>query len=364
LDSRERIDRILHLEEPDRIGTWCALWTDTIDKWGISSYWDFQKKNSEIYLFQPMHTVHRQPSAYYSTGYDEIIIQKTNEWCIIRDQYGVKGKYWMKKQGVPQIIEAPVKTLDDFKEKIEVFMDPDDPRRETSDRFPFKKDLKEAVSNYQQDFYVTSWIVGPFEICRHLVGGIPQILTIMIKDPHFASYMFNSIAKYQSRISEAHIEAGVDALFLGEDLGYKNGSFFSPKTYWEQLAPAHKKIIRPFSKLEMPCLIHCDGNVKNLVPYFIKVGITGLNPLEVKAEMDVIELKEKYGDQLTFIGGIDVRTLALDKEKIKNEVIEKIKKIGQGGGFIVGPDHAIPPNVSFDNYNYYYQLVMKQGRYS
>jgi len=246
MNSRERIDAILHFEEPDRVGLHGWVWSDTIEKWGLTSLskWKLRRRMSEIYSFFPIHTPWRQPSDYYSPGYDEMIVEETDEWQIIRDQYGVKAKYWSTKQGVPHILEAPVKCLDDFKEKIEPFMDPDDPRRVTSNRFPYKKDLEEAIKNYQRDFYVALWLIGPFEICRHFVGGIPQLLTIMIRNPHFASYMFNSVAEYQARVCETHIDAGVDAFFMGEDLGYKNGPFLEKSNLkrlgrdsWRQQTP-------------------------------------------------------------------------------------------------------------------------------
>jgi len=363
LNSRERIDAILHFEEPDRIGFWIALWDDTISKWQpkIPSMWKFlREEGSEI---ATTGRILGDEGNWASPGYDTIVIYENERFKIMRDEYGVRKKIWSSKMGVPYILEAPVKTLDDFKEKIEAFMDPDDARRVTSRRYPYRNDLKEAIRNLQKDFYVTLWLTGPFEISRHLVGGIPQLLTIMIKEPHFASYMFNSIAKYQARICESFIDAGVDGFFLGDDLGYKNGPFFSPELYRKLLAPAHEKIIHPSRKRGKPCIIHSDGNVKMLIPDFIKIGITALNPLEVKAGMDVKELKLKYGDKLAFVGGIDVRTLASDKESIRKEVIEKINIAGQGGGFVIGPDHGIPPNVPYENYKFFRKLVMKYGRY-
>jgi len=48
-----------------------------------------------------------------------------------------------------------------------------------------------------------------------------------------------------------------------------------------------------------------------IMPDLIEAGIAGINPLEVKAGMDIFDLKKRYGDAITLIGGIDVRNWQL-----------------------------------------------------
>ncbi|MEM2110892.1 MAG: hypothetical protein QXX08_03330 [Candidatus Bathyarchaeia archaeon] len=47
-------------------------------------------------------------------------------------------------------------------------------------------------------------------------------------------------------------------------------------------------------------------DIRLLISHLIHSEITALNPLEVKAGMDVLRLKEEYYDKLTFVGGIDI----------------------------------------------------------
>ena len=71
----------------------------------------------------------------------------------------------------------------------------------------------------------------------------------------------------------------------------------------------------------MPVILHADGNVKQLIPFFIEEGLTCLNPIETKAGMDLVELKQEYGDRLALFGGIDVRAIAdPDPSVIEDEV--------------------------------------------
>ena len=76
---------------------------------------------------------------------------------------------------------------------------------------------------------------------------------------------------------------------------------------------------------------------------FIEDGLTCLQPVEVKAGMDLIELKKNFGQRLAFMGGIDVRAMA-DKNHsvIEDETRRKISFAKKGGGYIYHSDHSIP----------------------
>ncbi len=80
--------------------------------------------------------------------------------------------------------------------------------------------------------------------------------------------------------------------------------------------------------------------------------------------MDVIRLKEEHGDKISFMGGIDVRLMALDDPRpLEKEIKEKITVAKEGGGYIYHSDHSVPKNVSFQQYKRVMQLVEKYGKY-
>ena len=140
--------------------------------------------------------------------------------------------------------------------------------------------------------------------------------------------------------------------------------FFSPKRFEEQLHPVFKELCRFFHARDIPIILHSCGQVKEIIPYFIEEGIDCLQPLEAKAGMDVIELKEKYGNKIAFMGGIDVRLMALDDPKpLEKEIKRKIGGAKENGGYIYHSDHSVPKNVSFQNYQTLIKYVKKYGNY-
>jgi uroporphyrinogen decarboxylase len=87
-----------------------------------------------------------------------------------------------------------------------------------------------------------------------------------------------------------------------------------------------------------------------------------LNPLEVKAGVNPIELKKKYGDKMTFHGGINA-VLWDDKDAITEEIKRVLPIMKENGGYIFASDHSIPDAVSLENFKHIIALVKEVGSY-
>ncbi|MEM4872216.1 MAG: uroporphyrinogen decarboxylase family protein [Thermofilaceae archaeon] len=358
MDSRERVYRLLSFEEADRVALIDFPWPETIDRWrteglprtaSIHRFFGF-----DIYLV----------GIDVSPKFDPIVLEEADEWVVYRDSYGVVTKSWRGRSGTPMPVEPAIRTLEDFKEYIEPMLDPELPFRATSSRYPFRGDLEKAIKRLQQEFFVAASIFGPFEYVRHIVGeGVNSVLRLVYRDPAMLDYIFDRVGRFLARVADTFEELGADGVWVWDDLAYRNGPFISPQHYRRFVKPQHERILHPFKRRNKPAILHTDGNVKLLIPDFIEAGFTALQPLEVKAGMDVRELKELYGDKLAFIGNIDARVLSKDKESIRREVESKIPMAAKGGGYIAGSDHSVPPDVPLSNYLYFVQLVKEVGRY-
>lgn len=83
----------------------------------------------------------------------------------------------------------------------------------------------------------------------------------------------------------------------------------------------------------------------------------GLYPFEVAAGSDAVATRKKYGEKLAIIGNIDKRALAKGKKDIEEEVMSKVPPLLASGGYMPFVDHAVPPDVPFDNFCYYMELI-------
>ena len=156
----------------------------------------------------------------------------------------------------------------------------------------------------------------------------------------------------------------VTAVFItGTDFGTQQGPFISPKAYRSLFMPFHKIVNQWIhTHTGWKSFIHSCGSVRALIPAFIEAGFDILNPVQVSAAgMDRGELKQNFGQALTFWGGgIDTQqTLPVGTPaQIRQEVRTSMETFGRGGGFVFNTVHNVQPRVPVENLVALYQAVI------
>jgi len=98
-------------------------------------------------------------------------------------------------------------------------------------------------------------------------------------------------------------------------------------------------------------VFHNCGNNIPLMEMFIDAGIDCYQSLQTTAGMEVGLLKERFGDDLAFWGGVPLELL-IDGEadEVRTAVREAMEAGAPGGGFILGPSHSIAMNTKYENF--------------
>ena len=124
------------------------------------------------------------------------------------------------------------------------------------------------------------------------------------------------------------------------------------------MMPRYKKITELLRSNGVDVIfLDSDGNVEQLVPLWLEAGINYIWPFEVAAGNDAVALRKKYGKDLIIGGTIDKRALAKDKKAIREEVMSKVPFLLEQGGYFPSVDHLVPPDITFENYCYYINLM-------
>jgi len=76
-------------------------------------------------------------------------------------------------------------------------------------------------------------------------------------------------------------------------------------------------------------------------------------------------LKARFGKKVVFWGGIDTQhALPLGTvQEVEDEVRLRIRDLGPGGGFVLGPVHNIQPDVPVENILTMADAARKFGKY-
>jgi hypothetical protein len=161
----------------------------------------------------------------------------------------------------------------------------------------------------------------------------------------------------------------VSAIMLsGTDFGQQHGPFISPKAYRDLFQPFNKAVNDWVHRnTTWKTFIHSCGSVRALLPDFIAAGFDILNPVQCSAScMAPEELKQEFGDRVTFWGGgVDTqKTLPFGTvEDVRNEVKSRLKIFGKGGGYVFNSIHNVQARVPIENVLAMYETVREYGRY-
>ena len=287
------------------------------------------------------------------------ILEKNETYIVETTSHGGVRRNFRDYSTTPEIIEWPLKSKEDW-EKVKPRLEPDYTRVDwVSTRTAYERATEEGK------FITYGGAIG-YDMCQAYIKT-EELLIAMITEPDWMRDMFRTHADLLIEMARMMMDKGFkfDGAFLYNDMGYRNGLLFSPDTYRELLLETDQMLCEFFHSHDMPVILHSCGGVNELIPSLIEAGFDCLQPLEVKAGMDVRELKGEYGDKMAFMGGIDVRAMAdPDPAVIEEEIRSKIEVAKQGGGYIYHSDHSIPKNVSFQQYLHVMELVDQYGKYN
>lgn len=352
MTSRERILTALKHQEADRIPIHDSPWGSTINRWRKEGMPD-DIPPAEYFGYELASF-----GADLSPGFPVKILEKNETYITETTTYGGVRKNFRDYSTTPEVIGWPIQSKEDW-DRIKPRLVPDYTRLDwVSTRVNYERAVEEGK-------FITFGAAMGYDLFQSYMKSEEELIALLT-EPDWMREMFRTHADLLIEMAKMMMEKGYkfDGAFLYNDMGYRNGLLFSPETYRSLLLETDQMVCDFFHGHDMPVILHSCGCVKELIPHLIEAGFDCLQPLEVKAGMDLIELKEQYGDRMAFMGGIDVRAMAhSDPAVIEEEIGTKIAVAKQGGGYIYHSDHSVPKNVSFPQYLRVMELVRQYGQY-
>jgi hypothetical protein len=266
----------------------------------------------------------------------------------IQDEYGITLRMWNDNRGMPQWLDYPVRTRNDF-ESIKERLVP-----EIAPRLPSNwMELLETWRGREYPLCLSGWPCGFFGSLRQLMGD-ERVFYTLYDNPSLIHEIVDFLADFWIEVLDQVMDdlrpLNIDRYDFWEDVGYKGGSLISPRMFNEFLMPGYRKLIGFLRENGIDViLVDSDGDVRDLIPLWLEAGVNGIYPIEVASNMDVVKLREQYPHLLMF-GGVDKRSIASGTERIREELNYRLASVLPTGGYVPFVDHFIPPDVSWQDY--------------
>jgi len=254
---------------------------------------------------------------------------------------------------MPMFLDWPVKdraTWSEYKKRL----DPNTPARWPSDW----KAYVQEINKLGEDIPISLEVGGFYGYLREWVGS-ERILYMFYDDPGLIEDMMDTMLYLETEVIKRVVkDIRIDQATFWEDMCYRAGPLISPAMVRKFMMPRYKKITDLLHSHGVDVIfVDSDGNVEQLVPLWLESGINYIWPFEVAAGNDAVAMRKKYGKDLIIGGTIDKRALIKGKEAIREEVMSKVPFLLEQGGYFPSVDHHVPPDVTFENYCYYINLI-------
>ncbi|MBN1299462.1 MAG: hypothetical protein JW997_07235 [Actinobacteria bacterium] len=275
------------------------------------------------------------------------VFEENADYKIFSDSFGLKQKVYKHNSSTPLVLEYPIKSREDF-ENYKAHYDRDFQKRLPKDFESISAALKE------RDFPIRLGgnPYGFSFFARHLMGDFKYMLSLydepgLIKD--FNDFYLEFTMQYFSKILD---KLNVDCILILEDVAYRSGSFISKEMFKEFLHPYYIRFIDFLKRYGIKNIfVDCDGKIDELIPLWINAGVTGLFPLEAVNDIEKIRQDFPY---LKLMGGFNKKVLFADSNKsLIDSELEKTYRMIKKGRYIPHIDHAVSPDVTWENFKYY-----------
>ena len=180
--------------------------------------------------------------------------------------------------------------------------------------------------------------------------GMEDALVKMKIAPGLFRKVIDRILAFYLRANEIFFEytkGKIDAVLIGNDFGTQTGLIVSPEDLREFVFPGTRKLIEQAHSYGAKVIHHSCGAVSEVIPDLIACGADVIHPIQALARgMEPKGLKEKYGSEVSFAGGVDAQHLLVNGSP--EEVRQRVRELCEifPTGLIVSPSHeAILPDI-------------------
>lgn len=204
-----------------------------------------------------------------------------------------------------------------------------------------------------------------FETAWYL-RGMEEFLADLLAEPEMARALMDRLAALRRVQARNYAQAGADIIQFGDDVSTQLAMMMSPILWRREIKPRLAQVVAAAREANPGTITwyHGDGNLREIIPDLIELGIQVLNPVQPEC-LDPVTLKEEFGDRLSFWGTVGTQTVMPfgSPDEVRDYCRRMILTVGRGGGLVVAPTHVLEPEVPWENVEAMVAAVREYGRY-
>jgi len=247
----------------------------------------------------------------------------------------------------------------DFRELFGTLSDEDARQLESESRRLYEETDYALIMNFGGGgFGDAATLPGPWEKNPRGIRGLEDWYVAHLLHRNYIEEVFGlqaEIALKNLQILRQALGERIQLINIsGADFGSQNGELISPELYRALYKPHHKALNDwVHARTGWKTHFHCCGSIARLLDDFVEAGVDVLNPVQCSAlGMDAQTLKTRYGGKLVFWGGgVDTQhTLPFGTpQQVRSEVGERLRVFSPGGGFVFNTIHNVLARTPVEN---------------
>lgn len=264
-------------------------------------------------------------------------------------------------------IDTPFHTLPELADFVRREIERLETWQPSVDRTTHSREMAEWKARYSPAVIPASMASEALSAAYTLVG-LDQFIYLEAEEPRLVQRWLQALHAQTMRAlqSEAHCYKISPIAWLFDDVACKGRLIFSPSYLHDHYVFAHiAEICAFYHAYGLKVIFHSDGNITPIVPDLLAAGVDALAPVDVLAGMDLAVLKEHFGNQVAFVGGVNIHTLVSGStEDVRQETLRVLAAGAPGGGLILGSSsEELYDGIPQENIRTMWETTWECGRY-
>lgn len=224
--------------------------------------------------------------------------------------------------------------------------------------------VREGVAEAGDEIAVFGSVRGVFGFL-FIALGLENLSYAIYEEPELLREIIQAADGFWTELGLRLIETGCTGLYVANDMGMNGATLIAPDQLREFFFPSFRKQVETWKKTGAKVLLHSCGNISAIAEDLADMGIDGLNNIQVRAGMDLADIKARIGDRVTLVGNVDATGIMCqpDQSKIAAAIQAVIDTAGADGGLILATDHSFHEGIPTENVLYFLEKAKELGRF-